>query len=37
MSLLATAVNVQFSALRIASQFFRAMSAVPKIPHRQIV
>ena len=36
MSRLATAVKVQFSAFRIASQFFRAMFAVPKIPHRQI-
>ena len=34
-SRLATAVKAQFCALRMASQFLRAISAVPKIPHRQ--
>jgi hypothetical protein len=35
-SLLATAVNVQFSAFRMANQFLRAISAAPRIPHLQI-
>jgi hypothetical protein len=35
-SRLATAVRVEFPALRIARQFLRAMFAVPRIPQRQI-